>query len=115
MQVLKEAHAQYGMIVYSNPVEAVPATRSIVGNTTNITTAQAGSPAYFTVSYFIKAVFEEQGILSSHFFSLETKIFDQPKEATYRDLENIGGERLSGMLREIADALDAQAAKSAEA
>lgn len=115
MQVLKEAYAMFGVLQYNSAVDAVPATSRVVGNTTNITTAQAGIPAYFAAQYFVTAVFEEQGVSTSHFFNLDTKIFDQPKESTYRDLENIGGQRLSGMLREIADALDEQAAKSAEA
>ncbi|OYU51949.1 MAG: hypothetical protein CFE27_08765 [Alphaproteobacteria bacterium PA1] len=114
MQVLKEANAFFGVVQYSKPVEAIPATSSVVGNTTNITPAQAGIPAYFECKYFIKAVFEEQGVSTSHLFSLDTKIFDQPADASYRHLEDTGAQRLSVMLREIADALDAQMAKIAD-
>jgi hypothetical protein len=110
MHILEEAFVQFGSVQYTRGVEAIPETRRQIGNDVHIVAGRDGAPAYFETSFWISADFRENGILSHNYFKLDTNIFDQPKNATYQDLNNIGVQRLSGMLREIADALDAQIA-----
>ncbi|WP_139300533.1 hypothetical protein [Wenxinia saemankumensis] len=94
-----------------------PRTEERQGNVTVVNEARASTPDSFEVRFFVSFSEETAGIAHSQHINLSSvvPVSDEGLGAPYREIESKGAASLPGMLRSLADALEANIAETERA